>query len=194
MFIYSFLMVFQFALAEPAPDMSTNKAQPKVEDQIDGGVGEPPVLEPPSALEVERRTYDLSKELRCPVCQGLSVADSRSDAAVAMKMRIQELVEQGYSDDQIVNYFIGRYGEWALLKPKYEHRFVWIAPIVVSIFGFAFVGWRINRSREGMRSDVRIKSSPTEEDQQSSTGESQNEDSNEQRKSYREQLLRELEE
>ena len=91
------------------------------------------------------------------------MADSRSDAAVAMKMRIQELVEQGYSDDQIVNYFIGRYGEWALLKPKYEHRFVWIAPIVVSIFGFAFVGWRINRSREGMRSDVKIKSSPTEE-------------------------------
>ena len=62
------------------------------------------------------------------------------------------------------------------------------------LFWFAFVGWRINRSREGMRSDVRIKSSPTEEDQQSSTGESQNEDSNEQRKSYREQLLRELEE
>ena len=61
MFIYSFLMVFQFALAEPAPDMSTNKAQPKVDDQIDGGVGEPPVLEPPSKVEVERRTYDLSK-------------------------------------------------------------------------------------------------------------------------------------
>ena len=62
------------------------------------------------------------------------------------------------------------------LKPKYEHRFVLDCATIISIFGFAFVGWRINRSREGMRSDVRTKLSPTEEDQKSSTGESQNEE------------------
>ena len=53
--------------------------------------------------EVEQRTYALGKILRCPVCQGLSVADSQSDAAVAMKNRIQELVALGYADEQIVD-------------------------------------------------------------------------------------------
>tara|TARA_B100000925_G_C21895263_1_gene424688 strand:- start:275 stop:847 length:573 start_codon:yes stop_codon:yes gene_type:complete len=189
MFVYIFLIIFRFALADPMPDMVSNKAQPSMDD----GVGEPPVLEPPSKLEVEERTYDLSKKLRCPVCQGLSVADSRSDAAVAMKMRIQDLVEQGYSDDQIVNYFIGRYGEWALLKPKYEHRFVWIAPIVASIVGLGFVGWKINRSRQIIASTTRIKEPSTEAEKKDSSVESSNGESNEQRKSYREQLLRELE-
>ncbi len=189
MVIYIFFMTFQFALADPVSDMSVQKEQ----SSMDGGVGEPPALEPPSKLEVERRTYDLSKILRCPVCQGLSVADSRSDAAVAMKMRIQELVEQGYSDDQITNYFIGRYGEWALLKPKYEHRFVWIAPIVASLFGLGFVGWRINRSRGNEKSEARIKESSTEGERKSLMDESCNVESKEQRKSYREQLLRELE-
>ena len=97
------------------------------------------------------------------------------------------------SDDQITNYFIGRYGEWALLKPKYEHRFVWIAPIVASLFGLGFVGWRINRSRGNEKSEARIKESSTEGERKSLMDESCNVESKEQRKSYREQLLRELE-
>ena len=78
-------MTFPFVFADPIPEMTTNKEQSLVDDD---GVGEPPALEPPSALEVERRTYDLSKiEVSCLSrieCCGLSL-----DAAVAMKMRIQ---------------------------------------------------------------------------------------------------------
>ena len=53
------------------------------------------------------------------------MADSQSDAAVAMKNRIKELVAMGYSDDRIIDYFVGRYGEFVLLEPKAEHWFVW---------------------------------------------------------------------
>ena len=86
----------------------------QVPSDVEMGVAleEAPLFDPPSAEEVETRTYELGKILRCPVCQGLSVADSQSDAAVAMKNRIKELVAMGYSDDQIIDYFIGRYGEF----------------------------------------------------------------------------------
>lgn len=112
----------------------------------DSSLGEPPLLDPPSEQESKDRAFELASILRCPVCQGLSVADSRSDAAEAMKDRIGELVEKGYSDQQIIDYFVGRYGEFALLKPKYEHRVLWIAPIVVGFLGLGFVGWRVRQN------------------------------------------------
>ena len=112
----------------------------------DGEMGvaleEVPLFEPPNAEDVETRTYELGKILRCPVCQGLSVADSQSDAAVAMKNRIKELVAMGYSDDQIIDYFIGRYGEFVLLEPKAEHWFVWWMPLIGLGAGIGLVALR----------------------------------------------------
>jgi cytochrome c-type biogenesis protein CcmH len=192
---YIFLILSQVALADPSSGLvnSTEKSTEKTTaSDMDSGVGEPPALEPPVKEVVDSRTYDLSKKLRCPVCQGLSVADSRSDAAVAMKMRIQGLVESGYSDDQIVNYFIGRYGEWALLKPKYEHWFVWTAPIVASLFGFGFVGWRINRSRHFQKGSDSEEVADTNQQVEKEKSVQASSDESEQRKSYRERLLREL--
>ena len=89
-----------------------------------------------SEQEATKRAYALSKILRCPVCQGLNVADSRSDAAVAMKKRIYELVEMGYSEEQIIDYFTDRYGDWVLLKPKSEHWMVWMVPGALLMLGF----------------------------------------------------------
>ena len=104
-----------------------------------GHLAEKPILDPPSQEEVETRTYGLAKILRCPVCQGLSVADSRSDAAVAMKNRIEELVALGYDDEQIIDYFVQRYGEFTLLRPKDEHWIVWTAPGAAALLGFFVV-------------------------------------------------------
>ena len=186
-----FLMVFQFVFAEPTSVNSTVNDILESEQQLANdniGMDEPPVLSEPAAVEVEQRTFALSKQLRCPVCQGLSVADSRSDAAVAMKNRIQELVEMGYSDDQIVNYFIGRYGEWALLKPKYEHLFIWIAPVIVSVLGLGFVAWRINRNRERASGSHLVKESNSGKDNEAVFP------NDAIKQVYREQFLRELDE
>ncbi len=120
--------------------------QPSVANEpSEAGVAleEAPLLDPPNTAEVESRTYALGKILRCPVCQGLSVADSQSDAAVAMKNRIQELVALGYSDDQIIDYFIGRYGEFVLLQPKAEHWFVWWMPLLLLGAGAGVVAVRV---------------------------------------------------
>ena len=120
--------------------------------QEDLSIPEPPILDPPTETEADLRSERLGKMLRCPVCQGLSVADSRSDAAIAMQNRIRDFVLAGYSDDQIVDYFVSRYGEWALLKPKSSHWFVWTAPGVGLLFGFGVVGWQIRQRKSKLES------------------------------------------
>jgi cytochrome c-type biogenesis protein CcmH len=153
----------------------------QVPSDVEMGIAleEAPLFEPPNAEEVETRTYDLGKILRCPVCQGLSVADSQSDAAVAMKNRIKELVAMGYSDDQIIDYFIGRYGEFVLLQPKSEHWFVWWMPLLGLGAGIGLVALRWG--------------SDTKEEEPTPTATTESTASNEEQDKYRAQLLAELE-
>ncbi len=72
----------------------------------------------PAAETVDDTTHAIARTLRCPVCQGMSVADSTSEAAVMFQSRIRELVKAGYTDAQIRDYFVDRYGEWILLDPQ----------------------------------------------------------------------------
>ena len=118
-----------------------------VEEDIFAGIGAPPFLEPPTPEVVEARTEELAKILRCPVCQGLSVADSRENASLAMKSRIEEMVAAGYSDEQVVDYFVDRYGEWVLLKPDSRHWVVWLSPFIAGGIGFGVVVLAIRRQR-----------------------------------------------
>ena len=109
------------------------------------GLSEPPLFDPPDATTAESRTERISSGLRCPVCQGLSVADSNADAARAMHTRIAELVAQGYSEDQIVDYFVGRYGSWVRLEPPREglNWVIWVGPVVLFVVGAAVVARQI---------------------------------------------------
>ena len=150
-------------------------------DEVGVALEEAPLFDPPNAGEVEQRTYDLGKVLRCPVCQGLSVADSQSDAAMAMKNRIKELVALGYSDDQIIDYFIGRYGEFVLLQPKSEHWFVWWMPLFGLGLGGGMVALRW-RSDSTSDPDTILETSPASIA-----------DSSAKTDKYRAQLLEELE-
>ncbi len=147
---------------------------------MDEGVGEPPILAPITTEEALPRVNGLASRLRCPVCQGLSVGDSRSDAALAMKARIAELVEKGYSDAQVVDYFVDRYGEWALLKPSYDHLFVWIAPGIALIIGCGLVARQFRGT----------KSTTTGDEKSLAVGESPNP---KEVSSYRQRILDELE-
>lgn len=70
--------------------------------------------------ELEARAIKLSDELRCPVCQGLSIFDSPSPLAQDMKNLIRSQVAAGATDEEVRQYFISKYGEWVLLEPKAE--------------------------------------------------------------------------
>jgi len=95
----------------------------------------------PSAEEAEELAMKLGGEMRCPVCQGMSVKDSTSAAAVNMLNRIRELAQAGYTEGQIKDYFVDRYGEWVLLEPTNRgfNWIVWLGPALFLGLGGAFV-------------------------------------------------------
>ncbi len=67
---------------------------------------------------LEARAIRLADELRCPVCQGLSIHDSPSPLAQDMKDLIRSQVADGATDHEVRQYFISKYGEWVLLEPR----------------------------------------------------------------------------
>jgi cytochrome c-type biogenesis protein CcmH len=94
------------------------------------------------------RTARLAKELRCPTCRGLSVADSDAKAAEAIRDEIRARVDAGQSDDEVRAFLVSRYGEDILLKPRGSGvtGLVWALPVIALVaaaggLAFAFRRW-----------------------------------------------------
>ena len=73
-----------------------------------------------SALEARARS--LSSELRCMVCQNQSIDDSEAPLAKDLRMLVRERLTKGDSDRQVLDFIVARYGEFVLLKPRFELR------------------------------------------------------------------------
>ncbi len=89
--------------------------------------------EAPAAVPVDERVvHELAAQLRCVVCQTLSVADSPSETANQMRQIIRERLAAGETPEQVRQYFVQRYGEWILLAPPKEgfNLLVWVVPFV----------------------------------------------------------------
>ena len=100
-------------------------------------------LAPPVASNADR-TDALAAELRCPDCQGLSVADSQTASAREIRRQITELVASGASDAEVRAHFVGRYGEWILLAPASPVS--WILPFAVLAAGaITLLAWLVRR-------------------------------------------------
>jgi cytochrome c-type biogenesis protein CcmH len=96
---------------------------------------------------VAERTDALAAELRCPDCQGLSVADSQTAAAREIRRQVDELVADGASDDEVRAHFTSRYGEWILLAPS--SPVAWLIPFAVVLAGLlALTAWLVRRRAE----------------------------------------------
>lgn len=94
-----------------------------------------------------QRTQEIASQLRCPVCQGLSIEDSRSEMAINMKAEVRSMLERGYTQKQIETYFVRSYGEFVLLEPKFEgvNALVWILPVAALLIGAAVVMTKLRR-------------------------------------------------
>jgi cytochrome c-type biogenesis protein CcmH len=94
----------------------------------------------------EQRAIDLSRELRCLVCQNQSIEDSNADLARDLRRIVRERIVAGDSDSQILSYMTARYGDWVLLKPPFNLRTaaLWAAPGVL-LAGAALGVWLFYR-------------------------------------------------
>jgi cytochrome c-type biogenesis protein CcmH len=98
-----------------------------------------------SALEARVRA--VSSQLRCPVCQGLSLQDSPSELSAEMKDVVREQLAAGKSNDEVVQYFVGKYGEWILLQPKPSgfNLAVYALPVLMLAGGALVVTFAVRR-------------------------------------------------
>jgi cytochrome c-type biogenesis protein CcmH len=85
----------------------------------------------------EARARNLSRELRCMVCQNQSIDDSEAPLARDIRLLVRERIAAGDSDAQVINFLVARYGEFVLLKPRFEEQtlLLWLLPPFVLVGG-----------------------------------------------------------
>ncbi|HET7341063.1 MAG TPA: cytochrome c-type biogenesis protein [Methylomirabilota bacterium] len=107
------------------------------------------LAQPPAtrAQPSEQQVYDVASQLRCVVCQNLSVADSPSEMAGQMRAIVRERLAAGQTPAQVRQYFVERYGDWILLSPPRRGftLLVWVIPMLATVAGIVLVGVLVTR-------------------------------------------------
>lgn len=96
----------------------------------------------------EQQFHRLTRQLRCPKCQNNSIADSGSIIAADMRQKVYELLQQGKSEQQIIDYMVARYGNFVTYDPPLTPSTVilWLGPILLLLIGLGIV-MRLARRR-----------------------------------------------
>jgi cytochrome c-type biogenesis protein CcmH len=106
---------------------------------------------------LEARARSLSAELRCMVCQNQSIDDSDAELARDLRVLVRERLTAGDTDAEVMDFVVARYGEFVLLKPRFNVRnaLLWGTPIILLLAGgiFAVVAVRSRRRTEAKLSD-----------------------------------------
>ena len=86
---------------------------------------------------LEARARDISKGLRCLVCQNQSIDDSDASLAKDLRVLVRERITAGDSNDQVVTYVVSRYGDFVLLKPPFNMAtlVLWLGPLLLILGG-----------------------------------------------------------
>ena len=97
--------------------------------------------------KLEARARELSGELRCLVCQNQSIDDSDAPLAKDLRVLVRERLEVGDSNRQVLDYLVARYGEFVLLRPRFNTQTVvlWTLPFAVLILGAAGIFLALRR-------------------------------------------------
>ena len=114
---------------------------------------------------LEQRARALSQQLRCLVCQNQSIDDSDAPLAKDLRLLVRERLKTGDSDTQVIDYLVGRYGEFVLLKPRFSsHTIVlWITPAIVLLAGALGIVLALRRRRTGAAAAAPPPLTPDEE-------------------------------
>lgn len=96
---------------------------------------------PVQESSLDRHTRAIAETLRCLVCQGETVADSHASLAADMRTKIREKLKQGWSDQQIRDYFVSRYGDFVLYRPPLRAATwaLWFGPPALLLLGLVLL-------------------------------------------------------
>ncbi len=89
------------------------------------------------ANEINTKVDQITKNLRCLICQGQSVYDSQSDFAISMKLVVKNKIYEGKEDEEIYDYLKNKYGEWIVYEPELNRNtfLLWSIPLILFAFG-----------------------------------------------------------
>lgn len=101
-------------------------------------------VEPDEVLDdpvLEARARDLSRILRCPVCQNESIDSSNAGLARDLRILVRERLVAGASDQQVLDFLVSRYGDYILLQPPLKPRtyLLWFGPVLILLLGLGVV-------------------------------------------------------
>ncbi|MFA7430845.1 MAG: cytochrome c-type biogenesis protein [Rhodospirillaceae bacterium] len=99
---------------------------------------------------MELRAREISKELRCVVCQNESIDESNAELARDLRLVVRDRLMQGDADDQVIKYVVDRYGDYVLLRPPFKAStyILWFGPLLFAVLA-VFGGWRFYKARGG---------------------------------------------
>ena len=131
------LVFYLLLLLSTAAPVVAQQARPMAEDPV-----------------FEERLMNLSRELRCLVCQNETLADSRADLAVDLRNEIREQMKAGKTDQEIIAFLTARYGDFVLYRPpvKASTYFLWFGPFVL-LLGGLFLLFRYLKQRRQLISE-----------------------------------------
>ena len=113
-------------------------------------------VEPSEVLDdpiLEERARNISKNLRCLVCQNESIDDSNASIAKDLRILVRERLVAGDTEDEVLNFIVDRYGEFALLKPRTDgsNLILWLSGplmlLIALIITFSFIKSNYNSKR-----------------------------------------------
>ena len=99
--------------------------------------------------KLEARARELSRELRCMVCQNQSIDESEAPLARDLRLLVRERLSKGDTDQQVLDFLVARYGEFVLLKPPLESKTIilWALPPVALLAGAVGLFFAVRRRR-----------------------------------------------
>ncbi len=132
-----FIMLFAVGAANAAPQLKTEEA-------------------------IERDIRQISERLRCPVCQSENLYDSKAPLANEMRQIIREQLSKGRTKEEIVSFFVARYGTFVLQAPPKEgpQLLLWYGPLFLVFFASLALAWHLRRDEEHAAGDFDDENSP----------------------------------
>ncbi len=129
------VLVLLLTFCAVAPSALSEQARPSADD---------PVL--------EERVLNLSRELRCLVCQNETLADSRAELAVDLRNQVREQMKAGKSDEEIITFLTARYGDFVLYRPRVRPvtYLLWFGPFILLLAGLVLLFKYVKRRRDAI--------------------------------------------